>query len=96
MQTADTRAIGYEALVNYAGFDGFKIACQEGGRPTASNLLSKGFRELSWSRGESGLYYADTSAFFRGSGSIWPTWKKAWYKAHPGGTNGGIGSGGCY
>lgn len=53
MQTADTRAIGYEALVNYAGFDGFKIACQEGGRPTASNLLSKGFRELSWSRGES-------------------------------------------
>ena len=45
--------IDYSQIVNYAGFDSFKVECQEAGRQTAHNLDSSGFKELTWSRGES-------------------------------------------
>lgn len=45
-------AVDYSALVNYTGVDPSKIACQKAGLQTASNL-SCGFKEETWSRGES-------------------------------------------
>lgn len=48
-----TTATAVDYSVNYAGFDMFKIACQEAGRPTAENLRRNGFQEETWSRGES-------------------------------------------
>ncbi len=42
-----------DAGINYEQMDPFKIACQKAAIETAGNLEAHGFKELSWSRGES-------------------------------------------
>ena len=53
METNEEKAVDYSQLVNYAGFDSFKIDCQKAGQETSANLEGSGFKELAWSRGES-------------------------------------------
>lgn len=59
-----SKPIRYEDLVNYKGFDPFKIACQEAGRRTTRNLRDSGFQELTWSRGESAFVMKAHRGYF--------------------------------
>ncbi|OGZ96866.1 MAG: hypothetical protein A2847_00810 [Candidatus Sungbacteria bacterium RIFCSPHIGHO2_01_FULL_50_25] len=43
----------YERLVDYSVMDPFKVEAQEAGKETARALRRSGYREVSWSRGES-------------------------------------------